>query len=65
MNDVFIGADSYDWLTKANYISLLGWKHTKPPKNCSHKYIFFAIKIFGNVWTSNLGLFLLVLSIFD
>ncbi len=35
------------------------------PRNCSHKYNVFAITIFGNVWTSCLGLFLFVLSIFD
>ncbi len=40
-------------------------KHTKPPKNCSHKYNIFTITFFVNVWTSHFGLFLLVLSIFD
>jgi hypothetical protein len=33
----------------------MGWKHTKPPKNCSHKYNHFAINFFGNVWTSHVG----------
>jgi hypothetical protein len=42
-----------------------GHKHTKPPRNCSHKYNISIIIIFGNVWTSHLGLVLLVLSIFD
>jgi hypothetical protein len=42
-----------------------GWKHIKPPRNCSHKYNIFAIKLFGNIWTSHLGLFSLVLSIYD
>jgi hypothetical protein len=40
-------------------------KHTKAPKNCSHKFFFFAISFFGNVWTSHLELFLFVLIIFD
>jgi hypothetical protein len=39
-----------------------GHKHTKPPKNCNHKYSLFVINFFGNVWTSHLGLFLFVLS---
>jgi len=39
--------------------------HTKPPKNCSHKYNLSTITFFGNVWTSHLRLFLFVLSIFD
>jgi len=43
----------------------LGWKHTRPPKNCSHTYNLSTINFFGNVWTSHLGLFLFVLSIFD
>jgi hypothetical protein len=41
------------------------WKHTKPPKNCSHKYNLSVIKFFGNVWTSHLRLFIYILSIFD
>jgi hypothetical protein len=41
-----------------------GHKHTKPPKNCSHKYNI-AIIFFSNVWKSHFALFLLVLSIFD
>jgi hypothetical protein len=40
-------------------------KQTKPPKNYSHKYNLSTITFFGNVWTSHLGLFLFVLSIFD
>jgi hypothetical protein len=42
-----------------------GHKRTKAPENCSYKYNPFAINFFGNVWTSHLGLFLFVLSIFD
>ncbi len=41
-----------------------GWKHIKPPKICNHKYNLSIIIIVGNVWTSHLGLFLFVLSIF-
>ncbi len=26
-----------------------GHKHTKPPKNCNHKYSLFIINCFGNV----------------
>jgi len=48
---------------KGHMISRL--KYTKPPKNCSHKYNLSIIKFFGNIWTSHLGLFLLVLSIYD
>jgi hypothetical protein len=40
-------------------------ENTLSPQNCSHMYNIFAIKVFGNVWTSHFGLFLLVLSIFD
>jgi hypothetical protein len=40
--------------------SMFGHKHTKPPKNCSHKYIFSIITSFGNVWTSHFDLFLFV-----
>jgi hypothetical protein len=36
-----------------------------PPKNCNHKYNVFTINFFGNIWTSNIGFFLLVLNIFD
>jgi hypothetical protein len=36
---------------------IFGWKHIKPPKNCNHKYNFFTIKIFGNIWTSVLVIF--------
>jgi hypothetical protein len=43
---------------------LKGENTLNPPKNCSHKYNLFIIKIFGDIWTSHLGLFLLVLSIF-
>jgi hypothetical protein len=39
---------------------LLGWKHTKPPKNCNHKYNLSTINFFGNVWTSHLKLFFLI-----
>jgi hypothetical protein len=40
-------------------------KQTKPPKNCSHKYNLSTIFFLGILWTSHLGLFLFVLSIFD
>jgi hypothetical protein len=53
-DDVFIGK-----------LGEIGHKHTKPPKNCSHKYYYFAITFFGNVWASHFELFLFVLSIFD
>jgi hypothetical protein len=43
-------------MVKMWLMHLDGWKHTKPPKNCSHMYNFFATKFFGNVWTSHLGL---------
>jgi hypothetical protein len=36
-----------------------------PLKVIGHKYNFSAITFLGNVWTSHLGLFLFVLSIFD
>ncbi len=39
-------------------LTWLGWKHLKPPKNCSQKYNFFEIYFFGYIWTSHLGLFL-------
>jgi hypothetical protein len=42
-----------------------GHKHTKPPKNCNHKYNLSAINFFCNVWTSHPKLFLFVLSVFD
>jgi len=44
---------------------ILVHKHTKPPKNCNHKYNISTITLFGNVWTSHLELFFIVLSIFD
>jgi hypothetical protein len=60
------------WLLEplANHAMLVhlwkkGWKHTKPPQNCSHMCNISMIKFFGNVWTSHFGLFFLVLSIFD
>jgi len=34
-----------------NNVTSSGHKHTKPPKNCSHKYNFFVIIFLGNVWT--------------
>ncbi len=37
----------------------IGHKHTKPPKNCNHKYNVFVIITFDNVWTSHLGFFLI------
>jgi hypothetical protein len=48
---------------QSHFVILKGWKHTKPPKNCSHKFNLFAINLFGNIW-SHLG-FLFVLYIFD
>jgi hypothetical protein len=47
------------------WIHLAKGKHTKHPKNYSHKYNLFAINFLGNLWTKHLGLFLIVLSIFD
>jgi hypothetical protein len=46
-------------------LDIVGHKHTKPHKNFSHKYKFFAINFFGIVCASHLELFLVVLSIFD
>jgi hypothetical protein len=34
-----------------------GVKHIKAPKNYSHKYNVFAIKVFDNIWTSHFGFF--------
>ncbi len=45
--------------------TLIGHKHNKPPKSFCHKYNLYAITFFGNVWTSHIGLFLLVVNIFD
>jgi len=46
-------------------LDIVGHKHTKLPKNYSHKYNFFVIKFFGIVWASHLELSWVVLSIFD
>ncbi len=35
---------------QSRFVILKGWKHTKPPKNCSHKFNLFAIKFFANIW---------------
>jgi hypothetical protein len=51
--------------TSSENVVIFRHKHIKPPKYCSHKYNLFIIIFFGNVWTSHLGLFLFVLSIFD
>ncbi len=48
-----------------NFNALVGWKHIKPSQNYSHTYNLSTINFLGNVWISHLGLFLLVLSIFD
>jgi hypothetical protein len=50
-------SQNYSWFMQyMNYDNGdLGEKHTKPPKNCNHKYNFSTIKIFGNVCTSHLG----------
>jgi len=42
----------------------VGESIVSPPKIFSHKYNISTIKFFDNVWTSHLGLFLLVLSIY-
>ncbi len=36
------------------------WKHTTPPKNCSHKHRNYAFGFFLYMWTSYLGLFLFI-----
>ncbi len=60
-----VGGNSFDLELRSNFEFVLGHKHTKPPKNCSHKYNLFTITSFGNVWTSHLELLLFLKSIFD
>jgi len=44
---------------------VVGISTLSPPQNSNHKYNLSTITFFGNLWTSHLGLFLFVLSIFD
>ncbi len=60
-----VGGNSFDLELRSNFEFAPGHKHTKPPKNCSHKYNLSPITFFGNVWTSHLELLLFLKSISD
>jgi len=41
----------------------VGWKHSTPPKNYSHKHKKIAFELFWYIWTSRLEVFLFIPSI--